>query len=346
MKKLSYIILILSICSTSVYAQFAPIKQGPAVPFTPTQWVRIFERPNYQGRFILFAANTANPVIPFPLNNISVSISSNTKVYLTTGCSEFPSEWALVENNADLRIPEGVICGIRLAKAVPITIKFDGILAEIHNNDCRKMYGNIQYNVFEVNARGEWIRCPSGNVSMPYTVTVFQNEKGNNVIKRYVYNINEFYVADRDYVASRLSGYKPSISSMIAAASQNFIVDDTALNNNRVKIEVKIKLGSAHKGCDACTDHTWDAAMTTTQTFLIDVKRPDERNRFASFETVQAGPYRKDTSTGRVRFEGGGGFSDGPVSASGGPGFTGREHATYVQFSIRRNLWLSGSMHF
>jgi hypothetical protein len=300
-------------------------------------WLEIYEMPRYQGRKILITSNTQNPVFPFPLTNISMKTSDNTKVYITSNCQDIPFETSYVKDPVEVPISSGTICSIRFAKINTIRITFEGILTEIHNNDCKKMYGKIEYNVFELNSFNERVYCNKSGPGNTNNKTLYYKEKSSANTYPFIYNINDFYLADRDFsIRNENQGkVKPNITTIAPGIlAEDVFVDDTALNNGRVKLEVKVKLGFAHKGCDLCSDYTLDAAMNNTATFIVDIKQPEAAYRIPNLESIQLGPLRKNnltTTSSPATYNG--------CMANGIEGFSGPAHATYLQFSIRKTLW-------
>ena len=331
---------LLVFCSANAQYTLVPTKPiTPGVAFTG-DWVTVFERPNYQGQKKTFTETSNNLDLPFTSGRISIKVKPGAKVFFKSGCAEFPSEFGVVGDQPDFPMATNSLCAVRLAKAARVSINYRGILQAIHNNDCRYVYGKVAYTVYEINEQGERINCKAGTTfSSPFTNIVFEQIKGKKSFPPAIFNSSDFYVADRDYVNGMNwddRRIKPSITTRPESVNRplEFWVDEAAYARNKVFLEVKIKLGSAHKSGDLSTDFTWDAEMTTEEIRTIELNRLPGAARFRDLSTLQIGAFRQ-VATGPVTFTGGGGVFDGPTQ-NGGVGFTGPPHNTYVQFSITR----------
>jgi hypothetical protein len=190
------------------------------------------------------------------------------------------------------------------------------------------MYGTIQFKIYEINPLNERtyynINPDGSNV-----ITVYNKDKSAGAVESALFNINDFYVADRDYINGVVSDprrYKPYITrSGTLFPKNNFKISESAFTNKKVFIEVITKIGSYHKSCDLCSDFTKDSEMSTVDTKLYNLNKTAwDAVRFSA-PILQIGPYRKAPSGG-VEFTGGGG-----VHASNGIKY----HNTYLQFTLK-----------
>jgi len=322
----------------SVNAQITvtPVTNSPgALVISNANWVEIYELPNYTGRKQVFTANAENLGLPYTPNVVSLKIKPGYKAYLKLGCQEFPFELAYDVNTPNINAG-GAICGIRIAKIKRVQINYMGILTQIHNNDCKKMYGTITYSLYELNAANVKINVRTNIAASPWNVSVFQKRKAVDEVAGAVFNIADYYVADRDYITGVLSDprrYKPLLGGAGSIQNNFFNVDDEAFQNKKVFMEVKVKIGSAHKSCDLCSGFTWDAEMIREETKIYNIV-DFGLARFPN-KTIQVGPFRHVANSGAVTFGGGGGFHENNTPG-GGVNFTGPAHSTYIQFSVNR----------
>ncbi len=233
-------------------------------------WVTIYQKKNYQGLSKTYTANNATTSdLGFVPDTVSIKIKPGYIAYISVNCSEFSNEVAIYENIAQFIVSQKQICGIRIEKAKDYWVKFDGMLSEIHNNDCKRFYGNIKYKIFELNERNERIYYNIGTAGS-VEVVAYNKPKTNAAEERALFNINDYYVADRDYINGVVfdpSRYKPYITrSGTLFPKKNFKISEAAFRNKKVFIEIVSKIGSYHKGCDLCTDFTKDAEMALADT--------------------------------------------------------------------------------
>jgi hypothetical protein len=292
-------------------------------------WVEIYQKKMYQGIKKTITTNSTTTIdLGFRPDTISVKIKPGYVAYLSINCQEFSNEVAFFENNSQYVLRQNEICGIRIEKAIDYWVQFNAILAKIHNNDCKKFYGTIKYKIFELNERNERVYYNIGDGG-GVEKTAYNKPKTTDAVEANLYNIDEYYIADRDYIDGVITDprrYKPNVNTKGSAASKhNFKINEVAYRNNKIFIECTTKIGSYHKGCDLCTDFTKDAEMPAGITNVYNVKMSTRGTvKFAS-NILQVGPFRA-APAGNTKFTGGGGFND-----ASGPAY----HTTYVQFSLK-----------
>jgi tRNA threonylcarbamoyladenosine modification (KEOPS) complex Pcc1 subunit len=315
--------------------------------FATNNGIEIFELPNFQGRSKRFISKNEiiNLDLPFNSENISIKFNNEEKIilYLVEG-NDMSNAKAFINSQPSLATSAKNIYSIYIGKKVKLEVDFNGILTHIHNNDCKKLYGNISYYLKEYTNNGRLVKYGpyniDGNIQEERRYEVFQQEKGTDYICPFVYNYLD--ISPRDFQ----TGY-PLVSQdrrrfqnnrngeaylqTIAETNNNkqfFYVDSNALYNYRgsksLSFHLVVKLGSAHKSCDLCTDFTWDAAMAET----VDID--DNTGSYIlinnkAISVLQFGEFRK--------------LIYRPVGSRGSLNitnrFTGPEHPTYVQFSLK-----------
>lgn len=161
-----------------------------------------------------------------------------------------------------------------------ISIKLLGVSSDIHNGDCKRGYGTVNVTLWEIDDRGNRVNKVR-RLMMPG-----RSGEGNLLDweKGPVRNINNFPV----------NGFLPNVEDKIATFSANY----SLIKMNRIILVVKTNLGTAHKGCDLCSDFTWDAKMPAEkeQVFYIrdvwnsaEVVRTEIDNSVV--KSVVVGPY-------------------------------------------------------
>lgn len=156
-------------------------------------------------------------------------------------------------------------------------ITLAGISSDIHNNDCRRFYGTVEVEVWQTDAAGNrtnrvtatsgggmlvnWDRGPAREIG---------GFPGEGVRIANTLRINSIYGVDRDLLAQ-----------------------------NRIRVVIKTKLGSAHKGCDLCTDFTWEAAMPTVQERVFSLR--DVLNQPGAVKQMVVGPYAASDGRHSIR---------------------------------------------
>jgi hypothetical protein len=224
-----------------------------------------------------------------------------------------------------------------------LEIIFNGILygtvnnnPTLRNNDARRLYGKISYELYGVNI---------GNIVTPIVpveditntngvVTVFEKERNTDYIAPFIYDTYTYALtkrhesrrsADNIYGQKFLTG-----TADLSNARKVFYIDALSYplyNPGAPAIVFKptIKIGSAYKSCDICTDFTWDASMinSVTEDVLLpgnieDIVNRARRTRL-NLSINQFGPYRKD-----------------PVRQDQQRNFIGPQIPTYIQFTTKR----------
>ena len=271
--------------------------------------VRIFERPNYQGRSGNFTWLAGRLVQPFPVSNASFKVPEGKIVYIRT-TFEFSSETVYTESQP--RIDLQNITGIRCDDKASIEVGFYGIQTAIHNNDCRRFYGKVQILLTEVSPDSEQVQSymPFGSVSgspgRPVTAvnsntfTAFNYQHASSLppeyYRQFIHDLDRYRPNDPEFTITNniRRGTQPAASSAI------FVVGKKAVADKRVKLLITSDLGSAHKTCDLCDDFS----------SFIKMRDPVSTSR-------EVGRYRKVTRSGQAPRWEERVFVFGPYDASG-----------------------------
>lgn len=271
MKKTIYLFLALGfgVCS---FAQTKPAitkkvlpKPNTAALIANTAIVEVFENNGFHGKSFKLFNNTDPLNLPFTPERISIKIAAGYIAYIKTACAEFPSENAYYGNVVTLEIPQREICGIRFAKAYPLNVSFNGISTNVHNNDCKKMYGTVKISVLVKNSEGQYVNSPRKNNRRPgysllYNVAKNTDNQNSRESNNFIFNNNPL---PHLFATATLGGGRKE---------DVFYIDQQAIENDLVLIEVKSELGSAHKMSDLACDFNWDAKMAKEETFTINPK--------------------------------------------------------------------------
>lgn len=284
------------------------------IEFESLPYVEIFEFPDFRGRSVKFVDDIFfknNLDLPFPLENISVKNSSDDVIsYFSYNCTG-KKKYITVDRNKQQVTLGTHICGLRIGKKEAIRMKFNGILAQIHNNDCKRMYGIIKYRIIEKDVSGNVLSICK-NIDERRTdewgwVTLFQKSKNESIIPANLYNIDNYFIKERSKTAAGQKPFlfRPPLNEDLPY--EVFLFDALTYDEGNLKLEISINIGTHHKSCDLCSDYTDNASMINEYVQEYTIKR--EQNLY----NIQPGKFR---------------------SASGVGGFTGPEHATYLDFTF------------
>jgi hypothetical protein len=244
-----------------------PLPPGPAGG-TELRDIIVYEQPNYQGRSGYFRLTNGALTLPFPKTNVSFEVPAGKIVYLRTECNAITSESVYTQSQTSINLEN--ICGIRSDILSSIAINFNGISTEIHNNDCRRIFGEVKIVVYENSADLVQSFMPAGTGANfrgtdRFTFIPFKNENASTTprISNYVFNNNPVPVLSRAIV-----------NGTVGEDYSSFPVGLTALREGRVKIVVTTSLGSAHKTCDLCDDFSSNVRMKAPVSTQIGINTP------------------------------------------------------------------------
>jgi len=278
-------------------------------------WIEIWNRPGLQGRMAKYAENIPNFTYPTTFANkrdISLKVSPNNLAYIAFK-DEFGQESIFVGEHPNFgRDHPQEIKSIRVVLGFRTYVNFSGISTQIHNNDCKRAFGNIKVKVFERLANNELLTCP----------LVEKNGNRLSSTAREAYDPVTLFYKSPDHSAPGIVSHhvfnydgitRPEITSWARPTNQNpyvgarFMVSHQALRENRIIVEIESDLGFSHKSSDLATDYSSSVKM----------QRPEKRQV----------PY---TTAGTF-------FSVGDFTAQGNPD-NNLGQASGVRFSISKTL--------
>jgi hypothetical protein len=296
-------------CSSILYAQQPKknkaIPQLPASPAAPLVLdIKLFEQPNYQGRSGYFSWVNGKLTAPFPLSNISFEVPRGKIVYIRR-CFEFPSEEAYYRSQENISLLD--ICGLRSDEKSGIKVEFNGISTSIHNNDCKKVYGNIKVKLIELSPDRDSVQSLMQIGTNPHR-NVGAGSRRNFVRTEGIFTFVPFLFASageipetyyRDHIYN--NNPEPSIiyprgrhGGIEAPAAAFFVAGRKALQEGRVKLLVVSDLGSAHKTCNLCDDFSSKIKMKTPayESIPINIFLPDKGRVDTTGKKLVLGPYQ------------------------------------------------------
>lgn len=325
MKKFFSCFLLVLIISNIAGAQkfdSSKIKRDIPLPPEPRKLARIvsdiklYPQPGYKGTGAYFNIANGKLMAPFPLNDVSFTVPNGKIVYLKKCDTEFPYEEAYTASQSKADLTK--VCGIRSDDISGITIQFNGISTIIHNNDCRKVFGDIKIKVFElapvdgaqsymISSAGTYFRGPDRFTFLPFNNA---SAATTPLYTNYVHNANPSVPTVTTIVSGR---------GGVGEALGTFRVGANALREGRVSIQVISNIGSAHKTCDLCDDFTSNCRMSAPVTEAVPLNKPYAGGRIvdAGHNKVILGPYHAHGSRD--------GFA---ITASGGTDKDFRVHLT------------------
>jgi len=337
MKKIHFCSILIFTFSGILSAQQPKIKtslpQLPASPAGPFILdIKLFEHPNYQGRSGYFTWENGKLVAPFPLTDISFTVPRGKIVYIKR-CLEFPSEEAYYRSQEKISLLD--ICGIRSDEKSGFKVELDGISTSIHNNDCRKVYGDIKIKVIELSPDRDSVQSLMQYGNNPhhsmeggarryfsrtegkFTIVPFLFTDANDIPESYY----RYHIYDNKKEPNIIYPRGVNGNSIPAPAAAYFIAGKNALREGRVKILIISNLASAHKSCDLCDDFSSKIKMKAPayESIPLNIFFPNKGIIDTTGKRLVLGPYRAS------------GSRDGSaITASGG---------TFKDFRVYLNLF-------
>jgi hypothetical protein len=321
MKKMLLSSMLVITFSSILFAQqkeITPQVQRPpsaAVSLSIISDITVYEQPGYRGRSGNFMMRGGRLESPFPISNISFTVPAGKIVYIKK-CDGFPSENAYTASQTSINLTG--ICGIRSDILTTLTVQFNGISTIIHNNDCKRVFGDIKIKIIEISpdrdaAMSDMILSPTPYVGEnSFTFLPFTNANANTTPTyiNYVRNETGLRPSTLGVVGNRISN--------VGNAVGNFKVGRNALRDGRVKIVVISNLGSAHKTCDLCDDFSSNVRMAAAVTEVLPINHAGGRVIDASHNRLILGPYEAS------------GLAEHGVAASNGIHINFRVHLSLV----------------
>lgn len=258
--------------------------------------IKVFELPDYHGRSGYFTKVDGKLVPPFPVSNISFTVPPGKIVYIRT-FFEFASEMVFTKSQTNINLEN--VTGIRSDEETSIYVEFQGISTAVHNNDCKRVFGNIKVKLIETSPDRDAVQSFMLLGPNPDT-------RGRQVIRRSdvfePFNFANASAITEPYYRNHIynNDPEPSViyprgrnSGVRAPATGNFVAGKNALKEGRVKILVMTDLGSAHKTCDLCDDFSSNIRMKTPVNNLtgINVFYPGTRMIDSTGKQLLFGPF-------------------------------------------------------
>ena len=170
---------------------------------------------------------------------------------------------------------------------VKVTLK--GIsLTNIHNNDCKKVWGTVRAELWEMNGDGtnarqipnpfagnalmmNWTGRTKRNIANYATLTNYMSV--DNVNSSVVFSVDPSFLSDR-------GGMTP----------------DNQLRQRTIVLKIFTRINAAHKSCDLCTDYTENAGVRSEQEQTLYINGAWQSKLRRSFPAkdgpMMAGPFR------------------------------------------------------
>jgi hypothetical protein len=206
----------------------------------------LHENTAYRGRTAVFKLSPAGKIVaPFNLSDVSFVVAPGKIVYIKYCENDLPYEVAYYASVSRINLTN--ICGIRSDDRHIFSITFNGISTEIHNNDCRRIFGNVIFKIFELapdRTTESAVLCrttPEFIGADRFTFRPFNHPNSETVPP---YN---------NYVHNRRANQIPTIRTIMTnsrsgrQATGVFWVGSSAIREGRVKIIATSNLATAHK---------------------------------------------------------------------------------------------------
>jgi ribosomal protein S19 len=281
MKKLILILLCAQIIASTGFSQIKKIitpEQQDLLRAMPTttrpDWVSVYEQPGFAGREAKYAQSLTPFIYPFTnKRNISLKVAPDYIAYIKFN-SEFQEEFLFTGDYPNFGTTyTNDILSIRVVPADVAYINLSGISFAIHNNDCRKVWGDIKIKVFERLPSGEMLLCPirsengSNRVNTHATTSIiYQNTSVDGFSPFYNlsnYLFNNARIRNVPVIRTWVTSSAPSIGCQ-------FLGNSTAFREGRIFIEVdatNLRLG--HKSGDLASDYSDNITIKANSKELI-----------------------------------------------------------------------------
>ncbi len=262
--------------------------------------VIFFEKPNYTGASAkLVKKQNGTFYLPFPLQHVSFRVPEGKIVYIKKCSDEFPDEKSYVYSQKDVNL--GGICGVRIDERQAISVVFNGISTEIHNNDCKRFAGSIKVQVVESSPdAGLSTRMPCSfrydtRVTIhSYRHTLWDWDPSQLTNSRYDphYN-NTNTIFNNNPVPELFDTAQNFFKRTNRQYTITFFVGKSALREQRTSLILTSDLTSSHKTCDLCDDFSSGVKMAqpVTEGFPLNKPYGDGKIIDKDHPRVVAGPY-------------------------------------------------------
>lgn len=275
---------------------------------TRPDWVEISEFGGFTGRKARYAENVPEFSYPASFTNkraISLKVAHDYIAYITFKEGQ-ATEGLFAGDYEDFgaRYPLE-IQSIRVVGGMTAYVNLSGISTQIHNNDCRRIFGNIRLQVKEELPTGALVPCPvvaiNGTRSNPGArdahrpVLIF--DQPNSFSRRPTYH---------NYVFSSDGHSVPEITSWVSSIRSDyvgarFLVNQQAVREHRIILEFTTDLGSQHKSGDLATDYSSDVRMSRPETISVNYYSSPAYFNIGPF-TAQGNPNNNYGQASGVRY--------------------------------------------
>lgn len=276
------------------------VRQLPTT--TAANWVEIYQERNFGGKVARYSGSIDDfsyPLVFTDKESVSLKVAPGYIAFISFN-QEFNEEAAFMGNYADFgKKTKNAIKSIRVEKATKIDVNLSGFSTQIHNNDCKRIFGTVKLQVFEKTSSGAWVACPNvdfqgsaltnsamlgfpntgSSIRMIYQKVDLYNRANSDFSKPHLFNVSAINYNGRTIPAIN----KTAFSSNPLPISRGYMVSQKALDENRIIVRVTTDLGAHHKQSDTATDYSSSVKMLTPQNFDIYYKNAP------SYFTV--GPY-------------------------------------------------------
>lgn len=261
---------------------------------TRPDWIEIYPNANFQGRPAKYAQNIPNFSYPASFNqrNVSIKIAPGCIAYISFH-EENPSEGIFVGDHATFGATQILnIKSIRVVEGISAYVNFSGISTEIHNNDCKRVFGYVKARMYERLVSGELVPCPlierngmpiilDNSNRNPLYDTIALFSRPNSFPGNSIYGgTSQSYVFQSLGVRRRAEIRETFRMENGRSAGYAYLVSLQALRDNRIVLELISDLGSHHKSNDLATDYSSSVKFQRPQVTRIDYQT---MSTFASF---------------------------------------------------------------
>lgn len=270
--------------------QFDPAKgiekaKHPMPVTDQPDWIEIYQQSNFRGSVARYSGNI--PAFEYPIypvqpgdvrRSISIKVAPGYIAYITF--DEDNATESIVFGNrptfgADY--PNN-IKSIRIVPSGMAYLNLGGIGTQVHNNDCKRIFGTIKVKVFERITGGTFITCPlTERQGIPLTESELLRHSVRNGRTGPLVSYDTAILFDRRNSFPSNSMYDgafvnydgrtiPTIANTFLLANGRsdglgFLVSQAALNEGRIFVEVYTDLGVQHKSGDLATDYSSNVKM-------------------------------------------------------------------------------------
>lgn len=292
MKKIASLLIIFLIFANSNYGKEIWTERLNLNSFIDPS-VEIFTEPNFQGTRIELTGfnNTLNLPIPYRTGykNISVRVTPGYVAYINV-CDEFNEEVMVYENSPNLRLYSICPLNVKVDVAAYRTLIFHGFTTDVHNNDCKKIFGKFKLQMQEGRPSGGTTAC----------IVISHRREDINLI--HDYNQREIVIFERANASNSslptcripyvfANSHSFSYHESTTGGTATFVVGASAITENRVNFVSYANLHTAHKINDFATYHLDIQLRPTVPITKSLASLPSGEDTVGPYKILQFGPY-------------------------------------------------------